>query len=152
MKPGGIMTLELRSQCARRARAGSTLIDVAVGTAMLSLLMIPTVGMMGRSSRLARQLAIEEALLFDADQILEQHKVLLCDPAVFSGSSIQTNSDMADSWVTNGRYALLSEHDSSIPMNRLRTITVTAWQDSNRNGQVDAIEPQQTLRTQWCQP
>ncbi|EMI28016.1 MAG: hypothetical protein CMM00_05770 [Rhodopirellula sp.] len=132
----------------RSIRHGATLIDVAVGAALLSLVLIPALGLMGQTSQLLQRLDVQDQLLFEAERIIEQTKIDLCDPVQFATRRGTFDAVVVGNETTSMRSRLTIE-DSLTPS--LLTMDALVWEDRNNNGQPDEGELSQQLRTQWSQ-
>ncbi|MFG0266640.1 MAG: hypothetical protein ACF8AM_16060 [Rhodopirellula sp. JB055] len=133
----------------KSVRCGATLIDVAVGAALLSLVLIPALNLMGQSSQLIQRMDRQDQLLFEAERLVEQTKIDLCDPIQFASMrGTLTAAVVGDE--TKSMRSEVSVTDSLVP--NLVTINVTVWEDENNNGSLDPGELSQALRTQWSQP
>lgn len=130
-------------------RRGATLVDVAAGAAVLSLVLLPGLRLIGDASSLSRRVIQQDALLFEANRVLEDTKIRLCDPAFFDG--LHPVQDVA---VTGSEFPNLRARSTitSSGIVDLLTIEVLAYQDANRNGRFDSGESSEQLRTQWCRP
>lgn len=134
--------------CRRSIRHGATLIDVAVGAALLSLVLIPALGLMGQTSQLLQRLDLQDQLLFEAERVIEQAKIDLCDPAQFATRRGTFNAVVVGNETTSMRSRLTIE-DSLTPS--LLTMDALVWEDRNNNAEPDEGELSQQLRTQWSQ-
>ncbi|PHQ35764.1 type IV pilus modification PilV family protein [Rhodopirellula bahusiensis] len=134
--------------CRRSIQHGATLIDVAIGAALLSLVLIPALGLMGQSSQLLQKLDVQDQLLFEAERIIEQTKIDLCDPIQFATRRGTFDAVVVGNETTSMRSRLTIE-DSLAPS--LLTMDALVWKDSNNNGEPDEGELSQQLRTQWSQ-
>ncbi|KLU03947.1 putative transmembrane protein [Rhodopirellula islandica] len=142
------LTTSPRSRC-RTLRRGATLIDVAVGAALLSLVLIPALSLMGQSSQLLQRMDRQDQLLFEAERLMEQTKVDLCDPTQFA-STRGTLEAIVTGNETRSMRSQVSIQDSLVL--NLVTLNVVVWEDGNNNSSLDAGELSQSLRTQWSQP
>ncbi|MCM2369744.1 hypothetical protein [Aporhodopirellula aestuarii] len=133
-----------------RRRLGASLIDVAVGAAVLSLLLIPAMKMMGASATRIADIGLHDSLLFEAERAIEMTKIDLCDVSVFDSAKSLVDAKVADNHTTNVRTQVELASDPDVPA--LLTIVATAYQDINGNRRPDAGEPQESLRTQWSRP
>ncbi|MEO9596031.1 hypothetical protein [Rhodopirellula bahusiensis] len=124
------------------------MIDVAVGAGLLSLVLIPALSLMGQSSQLLQKLDLQDQLLFEAERVIEQARIDLCDPTEFA-----TRRGTIDALVvgneTSSMRSRLTIQDSLTP--NLLTLDALVWEDVNNNSQHDEGEPSQALRTQWSQ-
>lgn len=132
------------------ARHGSTLLDVAAGSAILSLLLIPALGMMGRSNELTNRMAVVDTMLFEANRLMESTKITLCDPTAFAKGAGARDEPLDVDGTDRLRGVVTVQPDASI--SGLLTIDVTVFQDSNRSGGLDTHELRRAIRTQWSQP
>lgn len=134
----------------RQKHRGSSLIDVAVGAAVLSLVLIPAMQMMGKSNSRLSDLALKDALIFEAERAIHTRMITLCDVGEFSRAPGLTDQPIKD----NGsrQYRARVEHIRDPQIADLLTIRCTAYQDANSNGRLDIDETQQVLQTQWCRP
>lgn len=133
-----------------RGRSGASLIDVAVGAAILSMILIPALKMMGASSKLISDAGRQDALLFEAERAIELTKIQLCDQVAFDRAVSQVDTPITDNPVVGFRSQVQLVPDTDIA--GLLTIAATVYQDVNNNRRLDAGEPQSALRTQWCRP
>ncbi|MFG0289462.1 MAG: hypothetical protein ACF8CQ_14880 [Rhodopirellula sp. JB044] len=131
-------------------RAGASLIDVAVGAAVLSIMLIPAMKMMGESSTRIAHVGLQDALLFEAERAIETTRMSLCDVTAFDSASATIDAAVSDNPVTDGRTRVEFVTDPDIA--GLLTIIATAYQDTNGNRRLDSGEPQQVLQTQWSRP
>ncbi|WP_236624856.1 hypothetical protein [Rhodopirellula sp. SWK7] len=132
------------------SRLGASLIDVAVGAAVLSILLIPAMKMMGASATRIAYIGLQDALLFEAERAIETTKIGLCDVTVFDSAGASIDAAVSDNPVANARTRVEFTVDPTIP--ELLTIVATAYQDTNGNRRLDSGEPQEILQTQWCRP
>lgn len=143
-----------RTNTAKR-RTGATLIDVATGSMLLAVLMIPSLHLIGKSKSSNRRLAIRDALLFEADDVMENVKVALADPATFvsaHGTPVDRTQAIALSDLPNCVSRVRITADTSVAPAQLLTIDVEVWHDVDRDGSLDANESSESLRTQQAAP
>jgi hypothetical protein len=144
-----------RSVTPARRRRGTTLIDVAVGSMLLAVLLVPSVHLIGKSRASNHRLATRDAILYEADRLLESTKTTLGEPTAFN-TVLATPSDITQlvplGDVPNLASRIRVAADPSLPSVELLTILVDVWQDSNGNGSMDSDEPSESLRTQWASP
>ena len=133
-----------------RIHHGASLIDVAVGAAILSLMLIPAMKMMGASSKLIADAGRQDSLLFEAERAMELTKIRLSDQASFDNAVSPVDAAIADNPVDRFRSYVELAADPAI--NGLLTINATVYQDINNNRQFESSEPHAALRTQWCRP
>ncbi|WP_231603427.1 hypothetical protein [Neorhodopirellula pilleata] len=131
-------------------RKGASLIDVAVGAAVLSLVLIPAMQLMGKSTSLVSDMTVKEALLFEAERAIQMQMIELCDVGVFDLASSPGDRPVTDNHSKQYRTRTRLIRDPQIA--NLLTIHCVAYQDANANGRLDADELEQTLQTQWCRP
>ncbi len=136
-------------------RTGATLIDVATGSMILAVLLIPSVHLIGKAKSSNRRVTTRDALLYAGDNSMESVKAALADPAAFA-AAYGTTTDRVQSIlvadVPDCASRLRIAADGSVAPAQLLTIVVDVWQDLNRNGLIDADEPSETLRTQQASP
>jgi hypothetical protein len=138
-----------------QARAGATLIDVATGSMLLAVLLIPSVHLLGKSKSSQQRLATRETLLFAADQLIESTKVALSEAATFDAAvsnPVDTVQPVASSDVPNLTSRVRIAADAAVQPAILLTVLVDVWQDHDRNGVIDTDEPRESCRTQWSAP
>ncbi len=138
-----------------RHRRGATLLDVALGSMLLSVLLIPSVHLIGKSESSNRRLALRDVLLYEADQLMESTKVSLADQNAYN-AALARPIDVRQGVVTTDAVNLFSRvrvaADTSIPSANLLTVLVEVWQDQDRDRQLDANEPSESFRSQWASP
>ena len=134
----------------RKRRRGSSLIDVAAGAAVLSLMLIPAMQMMGDSNRRLSDLALKDALLFEAERAIHTRMITLSEASEFDRARSTTDQPVSDN--NSKQYRIKVEHERDPQVAGLLTIRCTAYQDVNSNGRLDSDETQQMLQTQWCRP
>lgn len=136
-------------------RRGATLIDVAIGSMLLSVILIPAVRMVGKSQSANRRLANREIMLYEAEQVIENLKVNLSEPTNFAASLTNPIDDTRRIPISDGpdlvRRSRVST-DTTMPSARLVTIIVDVWYDIDTDGVFDAGEQGETLQTQWSAP
>ncbi|WP_442510771.1 hypothetical protein SH528x_002414 [Novipirellula sp. SH528] len=138
-------------------RRGATLLDVVTGSMLLSVLLIPSLHLVTRSQKMNRRLKLHEAMLFEADQLLQQRKLQLSDQVSFTKAWARPmSSPEPSSIVTEDGQKLaagvLVQRDTSVTSSKLLSITCQVWQDRNRNGRVDEDEPVEQLQSHWGEP
>ncbi len=143
----------------RFRRRGTTLIEVAIGSMMMAILILPTLAAMNQSESLRRRHESHRVMLFTAEEQLEQEKVLLSDSDYFDsawGSAI--GSDVTKKIVIDDgpdlvcRTRLLADPSVGSTPARLVSVTVDVWRDTNGDRQLDSLEPHETVQTQWASP
>ena len=138
-------------------RRGATLLDVATGSMLLSVLLIPSLHLLTRSQKMNRRLKLHEAMLFEADQLLQQRKIQYSDPVSFTKAWARPMSSPEPSKIVteDGQKlaaSVLVQRDTSVKSSKLLSITCQVWQDRNRNGRVDEDEPVEQLQSHWGEP
>jgi hypothetical protein len=136
-------------------RRGATLLDVALGSMLLSLLLIPAVKLIGESRSSRARLQLRDTILFEAENLVERTKISHSESSVFdaayrSGSDTQAILRPANSPPLRQRVRVSA--DQTIKNEPLVEILVDVWQDVNGNRRMDAEEPAESLRTQWSAP
>lgn len=140
---------------AGRPRRGATLLDVAIGSMLLALLLIPSVKLIGESRASRARLKIRDAVVFEAEQLVERTKISLSEPSEFDSAYNSGTDTQGDIWIGDGprlRRRVRVGPDPTFKQERLVTIIVDVWHDENRNRVMDANEIGETLRTQWAAP
>ncbi|SMP41939.1 hypothetical protein SAMN06265222_101682 [Neorhodopirellula lusitana] len=131
-------------------RLGASLIDVAAGAAVLSLLLIPAMQLMGHSAQRVSTLAVQDALLFEGERAIETRLIELSDASAYDRAVSSIDVAVKDNHSKQYRTQMKLSKDPQIA--DLMTIECVAYQDSNSNGKYDTDEIHQTLTTQWCRP
>ncbi|WP_145169055.1 hypothetical protein [Rubripirellula lacrimiformis] len=139
----------------RQPQIGATLIDVAIGSMMLSLLLIPSMKWIGHSQSLNQRLEDRDAILFEAEELIETLKVKLSDPTSFA-DAYNRSIDEIIKVSSNGTKTYLARYqvdpDKTLPKTPLLTIQVTVWFDADRDAVLDSNETSESLQTQWAAP
>jgi len=146
-------------------RRGATLIDVAMGSMLLSVILIPTMQLIRENERTHRERALRETMLFEAERSIEEQKIWLASQSgattnfqrLMLGGSQQSNQIVQPTDGPPLQSQTSIQRDTSLGgatgLNvQLVTISTVVWQDRNGNGRVDADEPSEQLSTQWTQP
>ncbi|MEM9585636.1 MAG: hypothetical protein AAGA03_00020 [Planctomycetota bacterium] len=129
--------------------------DVALGSMLLALLLVPATRVLRESRTLAHRLDVRESLLFQAERTIEATKVTLSEPAAFASAlsgavTIQPNPGAEYPGVQS---QITLTVDRSVPgSTNLITINVQTWQDVDGDNRIDQDEPVEQLRTQWGPP
>ncbi len=136
-------------------RRGATLLDVAVGSMLLAVLLIPSIHLVGESRSSQRRLDRRETILFEAQELLEATKVSLSESADFDAAYQNPVDTTGTINVTDGpdltsRVRIAA--DPSVAGAEIVTIIVELWDDFDGDSIRDADEPSQSLRTQWAAP
>lgn len=145
-------------------RSGATLIDVAMGSMLLAVVLIPSVRLIRDSESTHRERANREVMLFEAERLLEESKIWLRSSSGGTTNFQRVIGGGRQNWVSAIVVAdapplqstTLIEQDSSLGRVgtvevQLVTITTNVWQDQNGNRRPDAGEPIETLVTQWTE-
>ncbi len=126
---------------ARGFRRGTTLLELVAASTVIAVALVPALRIMRDSLRVSRQLEVREAMATIAMSVLEQEAARVSaqwnmqttthrNPGRSSGyPSILAVSTTMDSLKSGG-----------IP-GSLAVVNVTAFEDSNRSGSLDADEP-----------
>lgn len=136
-------------------RSGASLLDVSIGAMLLALLLIPTVKLMGESRASKMRLKLRDAILFEAETLIEQTKISLADATFFDGAYKSGVDDLGTLSLVDGpllRQRIRIEADDTITDERLVNVVVDVWRDQDQDGQIDSSEIAETLRTQWSAP
>lgn len=139
----------------RSPRRGATLIDVATGSMLLAVLLIPSIGLISESQSMHRRLANHDTVLFEAEQLIESTKVALSEPAAFDAAyasplDVPGTIAVSDGPDLNSRVRVAA--DGTVPGAKLLTVIVDVWHDIDGDLRVSVGEPSQSLRTQWAWP
>lgn len=144
-------------------RRGATLIDVAVGSMLLAVVLIPSLQLMRENETLFRQRALSELALYECEQLLAQRKIWLqrrngaatnFDVVLVNGSDQESGLiTPADSPPLRGETVVT--RDSSLSAATGLTVEIvridaTVWRDANNNQRVDADEAVERLSTFWA--
>ena len=138
---------------AMRARRGATLIDVAAGSMLLAVLLIPSIHLIGEAQRSHTRLENAEIMLYEAEQLIETTRVALSEPDVFQAAltnpvDVSRPITASDGPELIGRVRVTA--DPTLPTSPIVSITADVWQDHDRDGRLDDNEPNRSLRTQWA--
>ncbi len=136
-------------------RSGATLIDVALGSMLLTIILLPAIHMIGKSQSANRRLANREIMLYEAEQMIELLKVKLSEPASFDAVLAKPIDSTGKISVSDGPSLLGRTRvaaDPSMPTAKLLTIIADVWNDVDQDGTFDPTEPGETLQTQWAAP
>ena len=136
-------------------RRGATLIDVATGSMLLAVMLIPSVHLIGKSRSSNQRLATRETILYQADQVIENVKIALSEPAAFTSAMatpVDSTQPIPSSDIPNLISRVRIAADATVAPARLLTVVVDVWQDQNGNGSPDRGEPTESIRTQWATP
>ncbi len=137
-------------------RTGSTLLDVALGASLLTLLLIPSMHLMSQSEKNAQRSSLRQRLLIEADRIMHAQRVAMRDRATLDDAFGAPREELVKlsvdsmSWCL-GRTTIVPEPTIGTKSTPLVTIKVDVWHDANGNAEIDADEVVQSLRTQQGQ-
>lgn len=143
----------------KQIRRGSTLIEVAIGSMMMALLIVPAMRAMNDSDRLRRRHESHDVMLFTAEEKLEQEKVALSSSAYFANAVASSSGidriERID--VPNGadlicRTRIVADNSVGNVPAQLVTITVDVWNDANGDRLLNTTESHETIQTQWASP
>ncbi len=142
-----------------QTRRGSTLIEVAIGSMIMAMLIVPAMHAMNDSDGLRRRHESHDMMLFTAEEKLEQEKVALSSTAYFA-TAVATLSGidrLEKIVVPNGadllcRTRILEDKSVGTAPAHLVTITVDVWKDANGDKILNATESYETMQTQWASP
>lgn len=142
-------------QLACFVRRGTTLLEVAIGSAMMALLIVPGLHLLSESESLQRRHRIRARLLFLAEEAMEQQKILLTQTSYFQTAWARgvdevtpINSPGVPDLLARNRIS--ADASVGIAPARLVTVTVEVWQDVNRNRRLDQGELSEVTQTQWA--
>ncbi|MEM1070584.1 MAG: hypothetical protein AAGI63_16900 [Planctomycetota bacterium] len=136
-------------------RLGATLLDVALGSMLLSTLLIPAVHLIGESYAARARLKTRDTILFEAEAAMERAKMSLSRTGYFRRAHRSGIQQRANIRLTDGprlRRRTRMTADPTMTDEQLVNVVVEVWQDDNRNWRIDLGEPNETLRTQWAAP
>ena len=136
-------------------RVGATLIDVAIGSMLLTVLLIPAVHMVGKSQSANRRLANRAIMLYESEQAIENLKVVLSEPLAFDSAMTTPIDDVRVILVSDGPDLVGRRRvaaDPTMPTAQLVTIVSDVWYDADKDAVFDADEQGETLHTQWSAP
>lgn len=138
-----------------RHRRGASLIDVAVGSMLLALLLIPSVRWIGQSQTINRRVEDRDAMLFEAEQFIEILTVKMSEPSAFDDAFNRPMDSVTKVQTPGGKIYLARYQvgpDKTLPSAQLLSIDVTVWRDADSDGNLDANEVTETLQTQVAAP
>lgn len=138
-----------------RMRMGATLIDVAIGSMLLTVLLIPAVHMVGKSQSANRRLANRAIMLYESEQAIENLKVTLSESATFDKVLTTPIDEVRKISVTDGPDLVGRRRvagDKTMPTAKLVTIVSDVWYDVDKDAVFDANEQGESLQTQWSAP
>lgn len=136
-------------------RCGASLLDVSLGAMLLALLLIPVVNLMGESRASKVRLKLRDAILFEAETLIEQTKISLSDATFFDAAYKSDQDDQANLSLPDGpqlRQRIRIAADDTMNDERLVNVVVDVWLDKDQDRQMDSSEIGETLRTQWSAP
>ena len=138
-----------------RRRRGASLIDVATGSMLLAVLLIPSIHLIGESQSSHRRLDNRDIILYEAEQLVESTRVGLSEPAAFN-AALAAPIDVTGTITVSDGPDLTSRvriaRDAGLPTARLLSIVVDVWYDADGNSLMGSGELSETLRTQWAAP
>lgn len=143
----------------KQIRSGSTLLEVAIGSMMMALLIVPAMRALNDSDGLRRRHESHDVILFTAEEKLEREKVSLSSSAYFANAVASSRGidriEKID--VPNGadlicRTRIVADNSVGRVPAQLVTITVDVWNDANGDRLLNATESHETIQTQWASP
>ena len=145
-----------RSTRRRKNRRGATLLDVAAGSMLLAVILIPSAHLIGQSQSSNARLTNRQRMLFEAENRLEATKIALSSPATFqvawtTPADVKTPITVTDGPELNSRTRVFADTTVPAPA-QLLTIDIEIWQDIDGDNNLDANEPSEAIRTQWASP
>lgn len=153
-RPNRDLGSERSARSARPVRSGATLVEVAIATMMLSVMLVPAIKLVGQSRDRQRQIADENELTWQAENLLDRFRIELKDPARFSlrhSSGFRATYDLESLQMPRARGRVEMEADSTVA-GPLITLQVTTWNEENLNRTPDGNETLVQLRTQVSAP
>ena len=136
-------------------RRGATLVDVATGSMLLAVLLIPSIHVIGESQSCQRRLDQRDIMIYEAEQLIETTRIALSEPDTFD-AAWATPVDVVRTISVSDGPDLVSRvrvaADSSLPTSPLLSIVIDVWRDLDGNRRMGNMEPSQSLRTQWAAP
>lgn len=148
----------MNQRSAKQKRRGATLIDVAAGSMLLAIILIPSARLLRENESMHRSMQARETMLFEAEQLIEQARIDTAETGAFQSALNRSRPmlrdvklDSSDGPELRGQVTTFRDPTvgTSVP---LLTIDCTVWQDKNNNGRLDVGEPAESLRTQRAQP
>jgi len=137
------------------SRRGATLIDVALGSMLLTILLIPAIHLIGKSQSTQRRLVDRELLLYQAEQLIESTKIKLAEPTTFD-AVLKTPIDSVQKIPTSDGPLMVGrlqvQADPTMPLAKLVNVNAAVWLDLDRDGRHDPEEAGETLQTQVAAP
>ena len=140
----------------RLNRTGATLLDVAAGSMLLAVMLIPSSHLISQSRSSNARLSGRQTMLYEAENHLEAAKMALSDSASFTAALATASENLSDVPVVDGpdlkcRTRVFADTSVASPA-RLLTIEIDVWQDLDSDDDIDIGEPSESIRTQWASP
>jgi len=133
----------------QRKRPGQTLLELVAATTILTLALVPALGMMRDAIRVGRNTETANLMTTFCASKLEEH--LMKTAAVWNPSTATGN--FSTEGYANLRYQVIMSDlatDGGIA-NQLMAIAATVWNDLNADGDWDAGEPRVVLASKQAQ-
>ena len=153
--PTHYLSQRFPSQRPARNRKGATLLDVATGSMLLAVLLIPSIHLIGEARSVHHRLDLHDAIVFEATELIESTRVAYSDPAAFQDVFVASLDRSQTIPISDGPDLLgrvRVEADKSLPGATLLEIIVDVWHDADSDARMGSTEARQTLRTQWASP
>ncbi len=138
-----------------KPRRGATLIDVAIGSMLLTLLLIPSFQWIGHSQSINRRLEDRDAMLFEAEQLIETFRVKMSYRDAFDDVYSRSIDDLTKIQTPGGAIFLARYQigpDTTVGKSELLNINVAIWRDTISNGSLDLTETSESMHTQVAAP
>jgi Tfp pilus assembly protein PilV len=135
-------------------RSGTTLIEVAIATMMLAVLIVPAVKLVGQSRDLQRRNSDENELAWQAENLLDRYRIEMKRSTQFDtyyGTGLSRIDDLPSLHLVGAKGRVQISRDRS-SAGRLVSLSVQTWSDQNRDGRLDTNEPVVTLKTAVSAP
>jgi Tfp pilus assembly protein PilV len=135
-------------------RRGTTLIEVAIATMMLAVLIVPAVKLVGQSRDLQRRTSDENELAWQAENLLDRYRIEMKRSSQFDtyyGTGLNRVENLPSLQLAGakGRVQISSDRSAA---GRLVSLSVQTWSDQNRDGRLDGNEPVVLLKTAVSAP
>jgi type II secretory pathway pseudopilin PulG len=137
-----------------RRRRGATLVEVAIATMMLAVLIVPAVKLVGQSRDLQRRVTDENELVWQAENLLDRYRIEMKRSSQFNtyySTGLNRVDDLQSLHLASVKGRVQIARDRSTT-GRLVTLSVETWSDANRNGRRDGDERFVALRSAVSAP
>lgn len=153
LENGSRFVCPVRNRSVARRRRGATLIDVAMGSWLLAVVLIPSVKLLRHNERLHRTAQLHDVMLSEADRLAQQTTIDLHRRS--AGDLIWTRDQAGTPTaitVVNtppllGKVDFTRDRTLPLTVDALQ-MTVTVWRDEDGDRRVDADEPREQLLSQ----